>query len=521
MENNRGKILYLECYSGISGDMTVGALLDLGADRARLERALESMGVGGYHLHFGRKLKCGIDAYDFDVHLEEDGYEHGHGDGHGHGHSHGNHGHSHSHEAAENHGHEHSHELTEGHGHEPHEHSHNHNHEPAEGHGHEHHEHSHSHSHELAEEYGHEHHEHSHSHSHELAEEHGHEHHEHSHNHSHEPAEGHSHPHPHIHRNLYDIYALIDRLQEKEAVKAMARRIFEIVAEAESKAHGLPVEQVHFHEVGAVDSIVDIVSTAVLLDDLGVEKVIVSPLAEGHGYVRCQHGVMPVPVPATANIAAAYGLNLRLTDNDGEMVTPTGAAIAAALSCGEDLPERYIIEKIGVGAGNKDFKNANILRAMILRPQEEKRDVLWKLETNIDDCTGEALGYTLEKLMKAGALDAYCTPIQMKKNRPAYELSVMCRETDREMLEEIIFCHTTTIGIRRYPVERTVLERRELTVETAWGQVKAKLCGRGDRWFCYPEYESVRAICENSGLSFQEAYDGIKRAAERSREENR
>ena len=471
MENNRGKILYLECYSGISGDMTVGALLDLGADRARLERALESMGVGGYHLHFGRKLKCGIDAYDFDVHLEEDGYEHGHGDGHGHGHSHGNHGHSHSHEAAENHGYEH--------------------------------------------------HEHSHSHSHELAEEHGHEHHEHSHNHSHEPAEGHSHPHPHIHRNLYDIYALIDRLQEKEAVKAMARRIFEIVAEAESKAHGLPVEQVHFHEVGAVDSIVDIVSTAVLLDDLGVEKVIVSPLAEGHGYVRCQHGVMPVPVPATANIAAAHGLNLRLTDNDGEMVTPTGAAIAAALSCGEDLPERYIIEKIGVGAGNKDFKNANILRAMILRPQEEKRDVLWKLETNIDDCTGEALGYTLEKLMKAGALDAYCTPIQMKKNRPAYELSVMCRERDREMLEEIIFCHTTTIGIRRYPVERTVLERRELTVETAWGQAKAKLCGRGDRWFCYPEYESVRAICENSGLSFQEAYDRIKRAAERSREENR
>lgn len=485
MENNREKILYLECYSGISGDMTVGALLDLGADRARLERALESMGVGGYHLYFGRKLKCGIDAYDFDVHLEEDGYEHGHGDGHGHGHSHGNHGHSHSHEAAENHGYEH----------------------------HEHHEHSYSHSHELAEGHGHEHHEH-HEHSHELAEDHGHE-------HSHEPAEGHSHPHPHIHRNLYDIYALIDRLQEKEAVKAMARRIFEIVAEAESKAHGLPVEQVHFHEVGAVDSIVDIVSTAVLLDDLGVEKVIVSPLAEGHGYVRCQHGVMPVPVPATANIAAAHGLNLRLTDNDGEMVTPTGAAIAAALSCGEDLPERYIIEKIGIGAGNKDFKNANILRAMILRPQEEKRDVLWKLETNIDDCTGEALGYTLEKLMKAGALDAYCTPIQMKKNRPAYELSVMCRERDREMLEEIIFCHTTTIGIRRYPVERTVLERRELTVETAWGQAKAKLCGRGDRWFCYPEYESVRKVCENSGLSFQEAYDGIKRAAERGREENR
>ncbi len=416
------KILYLECYSGISGDMTVGALLDLGADRERLERALKSLGVDGYHLHFGRTSKCGIDAYDFDVHLEG------------------------CHEHEHHHGHDHEHEHHHGHDHD----------------------------------------------------------HEHDHHHG----------HPHEHRNLYDIYEIIGRLQEKEEVKALARRMFEIVAEAESKAHGLPVEEVHFHEVGAVDSIVDIVSTAVLLDDLGVGKVIVSPLSEGRGYVRCQHGVMPVPVPATANIAAACGLRLHLTDNEGEMVTPTGAAIAAAIGCGEELPERYTIEKIGVGAGNKDFKNANILRAMILCPEPERKDILWKLETNIDDCTGEALGYTMEKLFEAGALDVYFTPIQMKKNRPAWELSVICGEGEREALEDLIFCHTTTIGIRRYEVRRTVLERRKETVETEWGPAAVKVCSRKGRQEAYPEYESVKRLCEAGGLSFGEAYGLVRGLAE-------
>ena len=161
--------------------------------------------------------------------------------------------------------------------------------------------------------------------------------------------------HPHTHRNLYDIYTIIDRLQSSDKVKQLARRIFEIVAEAESKAHGLPIDQVHFHEVGAIDSIVDIISTAVCLDNLGIEKVIVSPLAEGQGYVRCQHGTLPVPVPATANIAQAYGLKLRFTETPGEMVTPTGAAIAAALGTGASMPKNYRIVKIGIGAGNKDL----------------------------------------------------------------------------------------------------------------------------------------------------------------------
>lgn len=304
------KILYLDCASGISGDMTVGALLDLGASREKLVRALDSLGVSGYHLHFGRTKKCGIDAYDFDVHLEEEEHHHDH---------------------------EHSHD------------EHNHSHD----------EHDHSHD-----EYDHEHH-HDHEHTHDHEHHHAHEH-THEHEHSHDHAHTHDHMHPHVHRNIHDIFEIIDRLDASDRVKNLARRMFEIVAGAESKAHGIPVSEVHFHEVGAIDSIVDVISAAFCLEDLGIHRVVVSPLSEGHGFARCQHGLMPVPVPATANIAAAQGLELTLRDVEGEMVTPTGAAIAAAFRTEAALPKKYQIEKIGIGAGNKDFAHANILRAMLL-----------------------------------------------------------------------------------------------------------------------------------------------------------
>ncbi len=419
------RILYLECYSGISGDMTVGALLDLGASRQVLEHALKSLGVGGYHLHFGRKKKCGIDAFDFDVHLEG--------------------------EAGHNHDHDHHHD---------HEHSHDHNHD-------------------------------------------------------------HSHHHDHVHRNLADIVEIIDRMDGADSVKALAKRMFEIVAEAESKAHGLPIEEVHFHEVGAIDSIVDIVSVAVCLNDLGITKVIVSPLSEGHGYVRCQHGVMPVPVPATANIANAYHLELKLTDNEGEMVTPTGAAIAAALHCGASLPVSYRIEKIGIGAGNKDFKNANILRAMVIVPAEKEditKDQVVKLETNVDDCSGETLGFVMEELFAAGAADAWYTPIFMKKNRPAYLLTVLARESQAERMEEIIFAHTTTIGIRRTRMERTVVERSLTVVETELGPAQVKVCRKNGREVVYPEYESVKKISREQNIPFPEVYHLVKEQASGSQE---
>ena len=439
-----GKILYLECNSGISGDMTVGALLDLGADRQVLENALESLGVDGYHLHFGRKVVCGLDAFDFDVHLEADG-----------------HGHSHEH----THRQEDAYERVDSCGHlEVHEHCHGHKHE-----------------------------------------------------HSHEHEDGHS--HSHTHRNLHDIYHIIDHLDSNERVKEMARTMFSIVAEAESKAHGLPVEQVHFHEVGAIDSIVDIISVAVCMDNLGVEDVVVSALSEGHGHVRCQHGVLPVPVPATANIASSYGLKLHFTDNDGEMVTPTGAAIAAALRTKDRLPFSCRLLKVGMGAGNKVFKQANVLRAMLLETSQEEDRTMWVLETNLDDCTGEMLGLAMEMLLDAGAADVWYTPIHMKKNRPAYMLSVLCRESSIEAMEEIILTQTTTIGIRRYPTERTILERSEIQVETSYGPADVKVCAYKGRTFFYPEYESIRRICREQGVDFQTAYHQARIKAEESRQD--
>lgn len=417
--------------------MTVGALLDLGADQAELERVLNSMGVDGYHLHFGRKMTCGLDAFDFDVHLEQQ--EGGHAAGHEHIHEHGD---------------EHIHGCNHDHGHD-------------------------------------------HGHTHDHTHDHGHTH-------------THIHDHPHVHRNLYDIYTIIDRMATNDQVKALAKKMFLIVAEAESKAHGLPVEQVHFHEVGAIDSIIDIVSVAVCVDNLGVSDIVVSPLAEGHGHVHCQHGTIPVPVPATANIASAHGLELHFTDNEGEMVTPTGAAIAAALRTKDRLPSGCRLLKIGMGAGNKEFRQANVLRAMLLEETNDtaqsRQSNLWVMEANLDDCTGEMLGFAMESLLEAGAADVWYQPIYMKKNRPAYTLSVLYREKDREKLEDIIFTQTTTIGIRRWPVERTVLERKNVTTETRYGAVQVKVCTHKGRKYAYPEYESVKSICREQNLDFQTVY---------------
>ena len=456
------KILYLECYSGISGDMTVGALLDLGASRERLMAELEKLGIGGYHLHFGRTQKCGIDAYDFDVHLEEHEHDHEH--------HHGEHEHTHEHHHGD---HEHGHE----HHHGDHEHDHDHHHGD----------------------------------------------HEHTHDHH----------HSHVHRNIHDINHIIDQLEDEET-RRLAKEMFRLVAEAESKAHGLPVDQVHFHEVGAVDSIVDIVSTAVCIRDLGISRVAVSPLSEGRGYVKCQHGIMPVPVPATAGIAAACGLTLRLTDNEGEMVTPTGAAIAGCLRTEKELPERYTIEKIGVGAGTKDFKNANILRAMILVPEDEEgqktetednrmefsekleKDAIYVIETNMDDCSGEALGFLMECLMEEGAADVWYTPAVMKKSRPAYILHTLCRQEQIEDMEGLIFAHTTTIGIRRYPVERTILSRRGELMDLPLGKISVKVCSFKGEERLYPEYESIARISRETGMGFSEAYHLAKLQAEQA-----
>lgn len=472
-----GKTLYLECYSGISGDMTVAALLDLGADREVLEKTLGSLGVDGFRTEITRVKKSGLDACDFAVILDEAHENHDHDMEYLHGHLYERHGHDHG----------------------------------------EHHEHSHS-----------EHNEHHHGAEH---------HHAHEHRHGEEP-----HAHHHEHRGMKEIREILLSSSMTDRAKGIALSVFEILAAAEAKAHGVPVDQVHFHEVGAVDSIVDVAAAAICLDNLEVTEVIVPKLCEGTGTVRCQHGILPVPVPAVANIVEQNHLNLRITNVEGELVTPTGAAIAAAVRTSDVLPDRFTIEKTGLGAGKRQYTCPGFLRAMIIRPENTSgkyhckteepygkvdqeatgnssdKDRIYRLETDIDDCTGEALGLTMEKLFAAGAREVHYTPVYMKKNRPAYELIVICTEEKIRKMEEVIFRETTTIGVRRIPMERTVLKRRQQNIQTPFGEAEAKICTLPDgREVCYPEYESVQSLAAEAGLGFQETYRQIQNSWDRER----
>ena len=462
-----GNTLYLECSSGISGDMTVAALLDLGADQEVMKKAIASLTVEGFSTEVSRVKKSGLDACDFLVRLDE--------------------------------GHEnHDHDMEYLHGEGGHVHSHLHHHNDAE---------NHEHSHEGI----------------------------HSHSYFHDPAETHAaghHSHPHIHRGLNDVLEIISQADLSSRARALAVRIFTILAEAEAKAHGVPLDRVHFHEVGAVDSIVDIVAAAVCLDNLDITEAVIPRICEGRGFVRCQHGVIPVPVPAVVHIAQANQLSLHLTETEGELVTPTGAAIAAAIRTAQQLPESFVIKKTGIGAGKRTYDRPSLLRAMLIERAEQSadagsdtqksqkeacipKDVVYRLETNIDDCTGEALGYVMERLFDAGARDVHYTPVYMKKNRPAYQLNVICdRETVPEM-EKIIFRETTTIGIRKMEMERTVLERSAGKTTTSLGEAEVKVCilpdgaRRG-----YPEYASVERLAKKNGISFRDAFEIIKREAQ-------
>ena len=384
------KILYLEGSSGISGDMTVSALLDLGVSREKLENELKKLPLDGYRLVIGRTVKNGIDACAFYVELDESKSQ---------------------------------------------------------------------------------------------------------------PL-----------RDFRQIRTLLMESELEEEVKRLSLQIFSVLAKAEAKVHGTDPEHVHFHEVGAVDSIVDIVAAAVCYLDLGITKVAVGTLREGTGTTWCQHGRIPVPVPATAELVRAHGLSMKITDVQGEMITPTGAAIAAVLQ-NTLLPEVFSIEKIGIGSGEKDFPHANILRAMIIREEDVLRetfqDQVMVLETNVDDCSGEILGYIQELLMRQGALDAIYRPVVMKKSRPAYQLQVICRKGDQEKLEQLIFRETTTIGIRSYPANRKILERRIEEIETPYGKMKVKICRVDGEDRVYPEYEEVKRYCMENGVPMREAYHRV------------
>lgn len=442
--------LYLECYSGISGDMTVAALLDLGADREVLEKALKTLPVEGFEIKISRVKKSGLDVCDFSVILDKEHENHDHDMEYLHG----------SHKHGEE---EHTHEEDEAH-------------------------------------------QHSHIHLHEKSHDHGHVH-------------LHEHSHHHEHRNLSGILHIISHADITPRAKEIAERIFTILAEAEAKAHGTELDEVHFHEVGAVDSIVDIVGAAVCLDNLNITDVIATELCEGHGFVRCQHGIIPVPVPAVVNIAEKHKLSLHITDTEGELVTPTGAAIIAAVRSMDKLPKKFSIEKIGIGAGKRNYDRPSLLRAMLIKDKTFEDNQIYKLESNIDDCTGEMLGYVMELLFKAGARDVHYIPVYMKKNRPAYQLNVVCLEKDIEILENIIFEETTTIGIRRIPVERSVLKRRIEKIMTSLGEAEVKICLLKKKEKVYPEYESVKKLCLQHKLNFQEVYQLIQREYNETKEQ--
>lgn len=439
-----GKTLYLECYSGISGDMTVAALLDLGADREVLQKSLESLPIDGFRTEISRVKKSGLDACDFSVILDQDNHDH---------------------------------DMEYLHG----------NHENEEAHMHEH--------------------DHGHHHGHEHGDEHENHHHEHSHEHEH-----HDHGHAHAHRGMKEITEILQNSGLTARAKEMALKVFGILAQAESKAHGVPVEEVHFHEVGAVDSIVDISAIAVCMDNLDITDVIVPVLYEGTGFIRCQHGQIPVPVPAVTHIAEDHELKLKITDIQGELVTPTGAAVVAAFRTADKLPEDFTVTKIGLGAGKRQYRCPGILRAMLIQKTEEKvKDIIWKLETDMDDCSGETMGHVMNLLMANGAREAHYTPIYTKKNRPAYTLTVICKEEEREKLENLIFLETTTIGIRRVEMERTILKREIQKKKTPLGTVIAKVCTLPDgRIKCYPEYDNAVELAEKNQISLQEAYDRIR-----------
>lgn len=409
------RILYFECYSGISGDMSVASLLDLGASESVLLEGLESLPLTGYTLHISRVLKSGLDCCDFHVKLQDSHQEN-----------------------------DHDMEYLHGSG--------------------------------------------------------THAHHQEIHHHEH-----HQEKHHHEHRGLKEVYEIIEGGRFEEKAKDLAKRIFMILAEAEAKAHGTTIEEVHFHEVGAVDSIIDIVAFAICFVNLGINKVCIPSLYEGCGFVRAQHGMLPVPVPAVLNIVQNHGIHLHNTGIQGEFVTPTGAAIVAAIMTDTQLPASYTIEATGIGAGKRTYERPSILRAMILKGISHENRIV-KLETDIDDSSGEILGYTMERLFAEGARDVHYSPVFMKKNRPAYELTVICMEKDIDKMETIIFANTTTIGIRRVVMERTVLERQIVEVTTSLGAAKVKVCEYKGIKRAYPEFESVAALCRIHGLSYDQVY---------------
>ncbi|MEA4893096.1 MAG: nickel pincer cofactor biosynthesis protein LarC [Peptococcaceae bacterium] len=325
--------------------------------------------------------------------------------------------------------------------------------------------------------------------------------------------DGHHHDHGHHHAGLKDIAAIVDSLGLPEQVRSHALAVYDLVAEAESHAHGKPADQVHFHEVGAMDAIADVVAVCLLLAELGPQQVLASPVQVGGGQVRCAHGIMPVPAPATAFILK--GVPIYSGAIRGELCTPTGAALLKHFTGSFGPMPMMKVTAIGYGMGKKDFEAANCVRAF-WGETEDSGDMISELSCNLDDMTAESIGYVQNLLLEKGALDVYTTAIGMKKNRPAVMLTCMCRLEQKEAMARLIFRHTSTLGIREYRCQRYTLDKTSRTLKTSLGTVRIKE-GRG--WGCEktkPEYEDLARIADETGLSLEEIRNKVGEEARRT-----
>lgn len=353
-------------------------------------------------------------------------------------------------------------------------------------------------------------HEHHHEHQHDGNHHHEHHHHEHNesgdHEHEHHH-EGHEHHH-HEHSNMKGIRHIVcDHLNVSEKVKKSVMDVYGIIAEAESLVHGKPVTDIHFHEVGSMDAVADVTAVCLLMETLGVEKVMASPIHVGSGTVKCAHGILPVPAPATANILS--GIPIYGGDIKGELCTPTGAALLKYFVQDFGPMPLMRVEKTGYGMGKKDFERANCVRAMLGSTEDKKDDVL-ELSFNLDDMTAEKIGFAMERLFEAGALDVYTVPVGMKKQRPGTLMRLLCKEDDKEKIIQEIFHHTTTNGIRQARLERYVLDRKIEKIETEWGTVRCKKVSGYGIERSKLEYEDLARVARESGMSIQEVEDKIR-----------
>ena len=471
--------LYLEPFSGLSGDMLNALLLDLGADRKHLEEALKTISLDGYHLHVDRIAKSSIWGTDFDVHMEHGEKDHGIAGDFDHHHHHHDHEHGHEH----HHEHEHEHTHAHSHAHEEHTHAHTHSHE----HTHEQHDHDH-------------HHEHEHTHD----------------GHSHEHTHSHHHHHGEV-RGLKEIETIILSSGVSDFVKEKSLEVFRDIAQAEANVHQMPVEEIHFHEVGATDSIIDIMSFFILWETLDIDTVYSTAVTEGSGTITVAHGVMPVPVPAVMQLRLQTAIPFSQDfDIHTELVTPTGLALFKAIRPVFAQPSNLTATKVGYGFGKRDTGKFNALRGTLLEKSTlshqvvtSNNDEIIQIDTTIDDQSGEELGYIMSLLLEEGALDVHYTPVYTKKNRPATHLTLLIQEGDLERFTAILFEQTSTIGFRYQNVQRKVMTRTFETKQTSLGTVKVKKNQYGTVTKSTLEYEDCARIARKTGLSIQAVYQQL------------